>query len=292
MSSTSSPEAWIWWVVAGLVLGGLLLWHAARAMVRTLPDDVRADLRGAVRRHPRVAATSGVVLAWTSVFALYSLSLAPVLEPARASEQEAAAKPRPQPAALPTGTTTAGIGPIPSFDGGGAPTVAPAAPPAPVPSVEPPPPDAEPGPAPITCDTDSLAAAVEEVQRTAELLTGQPVGADLSLIIDAAGGCADPTTAVLAMLGPVARLVNLLPLPDTIDLPPTPEVDVPRIPELLAMPLRPYVFQTCAEVSRQLVTVTVVAAVVHIDTEDLATMFETLDDICGAFAPAPTGAPS
>jgi hypothetical protein len=302
--ATSSPQGWIWWVVAGVALGALLLWHSVRAMVRTLPVEVRSDLRQAVRTHPRLAATSGVVIAWTAVFALYSLSLSPIVDLASAGDRPAVAAPANDgDGGTPAPTPEIPSGPLgptelagPSFDDpapagdddtAAAPTTE--TPVVPEEPVEPTPPDAEPGEPPLTCSTDSLAAAVEDAQAAAEALTGAPVGADLSLLIDAAGGCADPTTAVLAMLGPVAQLVNLLPLPPSIGLPAPPPLAVPRVPEFIAGPLRPYVFEACAEVSRQLVTVIVVAVVVHIDNEDLTEMFKTLDTVCGAFAPAPGG---
>jgi hypothetical protein len=70
----AGPRPWIWAVLAGLVLGGVLVGHALLMIARALPEEVRAEAVAAVRRRPRLAAVTLGVAAWTLVFALYSLA--------------------------------------------------------------------------------------------------------------------------------------------------------------------------------------------------------------------------
>jgi branched-chain amino acid transport system substrate-binding protein len=68
-------RTWIWTVLAGLVLSGVLVYHVARQFVSSLPDDVRDALRATARKNVRPLAVGGVILTWTLIFALYSISL-------------------------------------------------------------------------------------------------------------------------------------------------------------------------------------------------------------------------
>ena len=60
----------------------------------------------------------------------------------------------------------------------------------------------------------------------------------------------------------------------------------PTVPEAIAAPLRPVVFEACAEASRQLTTVGAVSIFLHLDYNDLVAIFSNVDAICSAFAPA------
>lgn len=70
----AGPRPWIWGVVAGLVLGGVLVAHAGLMIARAFPDDVRKNVMAAVKRRPRLVAVCAAVAAWTLVYALYSLA--------------------------------------------------------------------------------------------------------------------------------------------------------------------------------------------------------------------------
>jgi branched-chain amino acid transport system substrate-binding protein len=68
-------RVWIWTVLIGLVLGGALVYHVAREFLSTLPDDIRHSLRATARKNVRPLGVAGVILVWTLIFALYSISL-------------------------------------------------------------------------------------------------------------------------------------------------------------------------------------------------------------------------
>src|SRR5438094_9219981 len=68
---------WIWTVIGGLVLAGALLYHVGAQFMSTLPEDIRTALKSSARKNVRPLGVAGVILAWTLVFALYSMTLAP-----------------------------------------------------------------------------------------------------------------------------------------------------------------------------------------------------------------------
>ena len=68
-------RVWIWTVLGGLAIAGVLIYHVVREFLAALPDDVRHSVRTTARRNIRPLGVAGVVLTWTLVFALYSISL-------------------------------------------------------------------------------------------------------------------------------------------------------------------------------------------------------------------------
>lgn len=66
---------WIWAVILGLMLGGILVAHAVRAIVRAFPPDMRAAMWEPVRARPRLAAVSLALTLWLLVYTLYSIAL-------------------------------------------------------------------------------------------------------------------------------------------------------------------------------------------------------------------------
>jgi hypothetical protein len=70
----AGPRGFVWAVLAGLVLGGILIAHAGLAIARAFPEDVRANAVAAVKRRPRLAVVAVAVTAWTLVYLLYSLA--------------------------------------------------------------------------------------------------------------------------------------------------------------------------------------------------------------------------
>lgn len=70
----AGARGWIWGVVAGLVLGGVLVAHSGLQIARAFPEDVRANAAAAVKRRPRLAAVGAGVAVWTLVYMLYSLA--------------------------------------------------------------------------------------------------------------------------------------------------------------------------------------------------------------------------
>jgi hypothetical protein len=137
------------------------------------------------------------------------------------------------------------------------------------------------------CAVEGQADQVRETQMAAEALLGREIGADLSILIESLAGCGDPASAALALLGPIDQLISDLGiLPDTISLPDLPQADLPTVPEPIAAPLRPYVFDACAQASAQLVTVGALAPFFHLDYDQFVETLAIVDKICGAFAPA------
>lgn len=271
----------MWPAIAGLLVAFGFLLRAGIGVLSSLPDEQRNRIRDTMRRRSRVLSVAGVVLAWTLVYGLYSMTLPPRIV-AEAGES---------PAQVPIGTgvpvptspdTTTG-GPI-------------AAPPTdvdvpedvgalpPVIGVLPPPAK---GDVQAPCSVKDTSDTVREAQQMIEALTGRPLGTDGAVLIDALAGCVEPTTAALSLLGPINTILSQIGiLPETIDLPNIDPIVVPTVPEEIAAPLRPVVFEVCAEASRQLVTVGALSIFLHLDYNDLVAMFRNVDAICSAFAPA------
>ena len=61
-------------MLAGLVLGGVLVAHAGFAIARAFPEEVRANAVAAIKRRPRLVAVSAGAAVWTLVYLLYSLA--------------------------------------------------------------------------------------------------------------------------------------------------------------------------------------------------------------------------
>jgi ABC-type branched-subunit amino acid transport system substrate-binding protein len=68
----------VWAVAAGLLIGGVLLYHVVSNAISTLSDDIRNRLRASVRSNARPLAVSAVVLVWTLAYGLYSVAVQPV----------------------------------------------------------------------------------------------------------------------------------------------------------------------------------------------------------------------
>ncbi|MEX0874126.1 MAG: hypothetical protein WD646_05340 [Actinomycetota bacterium] len=274
---------WVWVALAGVLFGAAFLALAWRKIAATFPEDVRAAARDAIRKRPRMVAIAGVVAAWTLVYALYSMSLPagivrageeipPDVSGAQLAQEEGDVGSASAPSgdavtgAAPTGTSFGPgegeggvIGPPPG--GGGEPQA--------------------------PCSVEAQADAIRQAQMAAEALTGRPLGTDASILIEAIGGCGDPASAALALLGPIDQLISDLGIiPDTIPLPDLPSADLPTVPEAIAAPLRPYVFDVCAQASAQLVTVGALAPFFHLDYDQFVETLSVVDKICGTFAPA------
>jgi hypothetical protein len=280
-------RAWIWAVVGGLVLGGLLLAHAGLAIGRAFPDDVRANAVGAIKKRPRLAFTSAGVATWTLLYALYSLAY-PSGAALLASDTRTPSTPQRLAAGPP-------FAPAPGVDfsdllspslgaislGGGTTTT-----PSGDNSTTAPPPGDSPGNKPPECSTAAQAEMLREAQKTVEELTGRPLGADAGVFIEAAAGCKDPTSAALSLLGPINQLLNDAGVP-VLDLPvDIPGVDFPTIPEAIAAPLRPQVFNVCGRILAQGYSVASAAPVLRISFEDAVAVLNIVSSACTAFAPA------
>jgi hypothetical protein len=273
---------WAWPALGGILVGLALLARAALGMIAGLTDDAREHVRGVLRERVRFISVGGVVGAWTLVYALYSMTL-PANIQAETTQPEAAPALGGEPAVEvpglvpPTvgGTVTAPAASDPPGDEGGGRLP-------PTPELPP----VEPGETQEPCSVKAQADMVRALQKQIEAITG-PIGADVALLVDAVAGCSDPASAALALLGPVNTIIQRLGvLPDTIDLPDTQPLVIPTIPEPIAAPLRPVVFEACAEASRQLVTVGALSIFLHLDYNDLVAVFRNVDAVCSAFAPA------
>lgn len=272
-------RAWAGPALIALVVGLALLGRVVVTAVRVLPQADRDAYGTAWRATRRPIATTGVVLVWTLVYALYSLSL-PTLGPPR---EVTVAAPRDDASTVgdvvdgaPTSTTTVRLASRPAFgplDASSPPTTVDARPGA-TPSPEP----------PVTCALADAGAAVAEVQAAAEQLTGRRLGAELSLVVEALAGCGDAENAALSLLGPVNQLLNDAGVP-ALPLPAIPELDLPKVPEAIAAPLRPAVFQACGQLTPQLLTVAAVAPVARISVEDALRVLRYVTAVCSAFAP-------
>jgi hypothetical protein len=274
---------WVWVALGGFAVGVALLAFALRQVAKTLPDDVLRSARDAIRKRARLASVAGVVAAWTLVYALYSMSAPSGVRVADDGTPSAVAlAPIDQTPTTPAPGVRRVI--VPSGPGPVVVVEEDDDPPPPLPPIGPAPGDAGPEQAP--CSTQDQAEAIRQAQDAAEALTGQPIYADVATLVEVAAGCGDAASALLALLGPVGGVMDQLGLlPDTIPLPDAPALDLPKVPEPIAAPLRPAVFQACAEASRQLVTVGALAPFFHLDYDQFVRYLSTLDRICGTFAP-------
>ena len=69
-----ASRTWIWAVLGGLALAGFLLFHVISGALNALPQEVREPVVGSVKANARPLAAGGVVLLWTLVYTLYSVS--------------------------------------------------------------------------------------------------------------------------------------------------------------------------------------------------------------------------
>ncbi|MDT7571245.1 MAG: branched-chain amino acid transport system substrate-binding protein [Actinomycetota bacterium] len=67
-------HTWIWAVVGGLVLAGLLLFHILSGMLKALPTEVRAPITASAKANSRPLAVLAVIVLWTATYALYSVA--------------------------------------------------------------------------------------------------------------------------------------------------------------------------------------------------------------------------
>src|SRR3954452_23227251 len=65
---------WIWAVVGGLAIAGLLLFHVLHGMISALPPEVRAPITASAKANSRPLAVLAVVVLWTLTYALYSMA--------------------------------------------------------------------------------------------------------------------------------------------------------------------------------------------------------------------------
>ena len=276
---------WVWPAIAGVLVGGAFLVRAAISMLAGLSDEARASVGSLLKRRVRVISVAGVVATWTLVYALYSMTLPANIQQAEAQQPRTVAlgeQPAPSgsPAVVSGTTTFPNAGPSTTTTTDDGPQTLP-----PIDTGELPPIDSGPGQKP--CSVKQESDLVRALQGQVEQVLGRPVGADFSVLVDAVAGCSDAASAALALLGPVNEVLQQIGiLPDTIDLPNTPVLQYPTVPEPIAAPLRPYVFEVCSQVSAELVTVSAVSIFLHLNYDDVTALFRNVDAICGAFAPA------
>jgi branched-chain amino acid transport system substrate-binding protein len=67
-------DAWIWAVVGGLALAGILLFHVLHGILNALPAEVRAPLAASAKANSRPLAVLAVIVLWTATYALYSVA--------------------------------------------------------------------------------------------------------------------------------------------------------------------------------------------------------------------------
>jgi hypothetical protein len=287
--SDVGARSFIWAVIAGLVLGGVLVGHAGVQIFRAFPADTRAAATGAVKARPRAVALAAAVALWTILYLLYSLAYpsavastgdaaAQVGASMLANDIESAAGDALSVSDVPFGQSTPtevldAAGPLDANTARGTND------------------DASPGSPggapPAPCSVAAQAQAVRDAQTQAEALTGRPLGADGGAVVEALAGCNDPTAVALSLLGPVNLLLNdagvpMLPLPALPGLPPF------FLPEAVAAPLRGPVFDACGQILREVYTVAVVAPVLRIEFDDIVAVANYVGTACGAFAPAPS----
>ncbi|HZN13598.1 MAG TPA: hypothetical protein VFB78_04970 [Acidimicrobiales bacterium] len=283
-AATPGPRPWVWLAALGLLVAALLIYRAGRAIFRALPDAVQADAGALAKRHARLGVTGGVILLWTTVYALYSLGLPTVVTSASTRRANAtAAAPRSPTTTSSGGLSALGPAPVNEF---GAPVVGGTNTDAPPPTVARPAPPAPPAPTGPDCSAAAVGDAVRQAQTLAEMLLGRPAGADFGLLVEALAGCGDPSNALLSLLSPIDDVLDTLGVPAAIDLPGLPELPPITLPEAVAAPFRPYVFQVCSQVQAELVTVGAVAPAIHLNYEDLSALFRQVDTVCKVFAKA------
>jgi hypothetical protein len=278
-------RSFVWWVIGGLAVGGILVVHAGLQIFRAFPETTRAAAVGAIRARPRVAAVGGALAAWMLLYALYSIGYpSTVATPTQAASRTR--RPPPQSSARQLG----GVGALPSLLGADvlpAPLDAADSLAAPTPTTPAAPaPGGAGGTAPVVCSVEDAANSVREAQAAAEALTGRPFGADMGAVIEAVAGCKDPTNTALSLLGPVNQLLNDAGIP-TLPLPAFPALPPFFLPGEVSEPLRPVVFEACGNVLRQIYTLAAVAPVARIEFDDAVAVGNYVAAICGAFAPEP-----
>ncbi|MDT7537662.1 MAG: hypothetical protein QOI82_1247, partial [Actinomycetota bacterium] len=67
-------DTWIWAVVGGLALAGLLLFHILSSVMKSLPAEVRAPITASTKANSRPLAVLAVIVLWTATYALYSVA--------------------------------------------------------------------------------------------------------------------------------------------------------------------------------------------------------------------------
>src|SRR3954447_24127280 len=65
---------WIWAVVGGLAIAGVLLFHILNGIVSALPPEVRAPITASAKANSRPLAVLAVIVLWTATYALYSVA--------------------------------------------------------------------------------------------------------------------------------------------------------------------------------------------------------------------------
>jgi hypothetical protein len=148
-------------------------------------------------------------------------------------------------------------------------------------------PGPRPDPASPACDLDVAADAVRTVQTSLEEQIG-PFGTDLGTAIRQLGACQGAGQFnPLDLLATVNAILDNLGVP-RVDLPEIPELPDPDIPEELRPALAqaaPTVLRACAEVTKNLITVTALSPALRIDSSDLLDVAQPLFAVCRLFAP-------
>ena len=103
-------DAWIWAVVGGLALAGMLLFHILHGILAALPTEVRAPIAASAKANSRPLAVLAVIVLWTITYGLYSVAHlttpTAALTSAGASQSSTAVTGQPgATATTPTGTT-------------------------------------------------------------------------------------------------------------------------------------------------------------------------------------------
>ncbi|MDT7549785.1 MAG: hypothetical protein QOE84_2179, partial [Actinomycetota bacterium] len=115
-------DAWIWAVVGGLALAGMLLFHILHGILAALPAEVRAPIAASAKANSRPLAVLAVIVLWTITYGLYSVAHlttpAASLSAAGASQSSTATTGQ----AGATATTPTGTTPGPRAPGATAPT--------------------------------------------------------------------------------------------------------------------------------------------------------------------------
>jgi branched-chain amino acid transport system substrate-binding protein len=70
----SHSDTWIWAVVGGLAIAGVLLFHILHGIVQSLPAEVRAPIAASAKANSRPLAVLAVVVLWTATYGLYSVA--------------------------------------------------------------------------------------------------------------------------------------------------------------------------------------------------------------------------
>jgi ABC-type branched-subunit amino acid transport system substrate-binding protein len=108
-------DTWIWAVVGGLAIAGLLFVHILSGIMRSLPAEVRSPITATAKANSRPLVVLAVIVLWTATYALYSVAhlTAPVTPVSTAAQNGTATQPGVN-GTTPTGpatTTTTGTVP-------------------------------------------------------------------------------------------------------------------------------------------------------------------------------------